>query len=235
MQRHMTKKLSAVRLAVRDPKTLATFYTRYLGMQAQQDGDTVRLGYGGDGAALILCAGGGDYRHSRTDQYWKISITLPNVDIAYQQLAAAGLPVSAPHQFGDIAYMCHLNDPEGFVIELLQHDFIQNRPENIGHPDKPLGGGALIGLITLRCPEIEPELAKCLAQGMTLLSIQPVLERGFVLYFLAFTSDTPPNGDLEAIENREWLWKRPYTSLELQHCPGAEMTENSTYLGLEVT
>ena len=53
--------------------------------------------------------------------------------------------------------------------------------------------------------------------GMALLSVQPVPDYGFTLYFLAFTEERPPQDDLEAIGNREWLWKRPYTTLELQH------------------
>lgn len=40
----------------------------------------------------------------------------------------------------------------------------------------------------------------------------------FTLYFLAFTEDSPPCDDLHSIEIREWLWKRSYTTLELQHC-----------------
>eukprot|EP00122_Pirum_gemmata_P011149 Pgem_evm1s10322 len=51
---------------------------------------------------------------------------------------------------------------------------------------------------------------------MKLLSIQPVRQYGFVLYFLAYTNESPPKTDLEAVENREWLWQRPYTVLELQ-------------------
>ncbi|MEM7044079.1 MAG: VOC family protein, partial [Pseudomonadota bacterium] len=57
--------------------------------------------------------------------------------------------------------------------------------------------------------------------GMTLLSIQPVTDYGFTLYFLAFTDERPPHDDLEAVGNREWLWQRPYTTLELQHVSGA--------------
>lgn len=53
---------------------------------------------------------------------------------------------------------------------------------------------------------------------MSLLSIQPVLQYNFTLLFLAFTTERPPHEDLEAVENREWLWQRPYTTLELQHC-----------------
>lgn len=227
-------RLAAVRLAVRDPQELAGFYTRHLGMQATTDGDDVRLGYAGEGAELVLCSGGEGYTHARSDEYWKIGITLPNVDIAYHQLSKAGVPVSQPQQFGDIGYMCHLSDPEGFVIELLQHDFEGNRLEGAGNANLPLGGSACIGQITLRCAEIEPELMRYQAKGMVLLSVQPVTQFGFTLYFLAFTEDRPPHNDLQAVGNREWLWKRPYTTLELQHCPGVEITKCVNYLGLEI-
>ncbi|SLN71502.1 Glyoxalase-like domain protein [Roseovarius albus] len=229
------KRLAAVRLAVRDPQALAAFYTRHLGMQASSDGGTVRLGYAGEDAELVLCPGGEAYSHTRSYEYWKIGITLPNIDIAYQQLSNSGIPISPPQQFGDIGYMCHLSDPEGFVIELLQHDFEGNRPETAGDKSLPLGGGACIGQITLRCSAIEQDIERYQAQGMVLLSVQPVTQYGFTLYFLAFTTDTPPKNNLEAIENREWLWKRPYTTLELQHCPAAKITKNKNYLGLVIT
>ena len=58
---------------------------------------------------------------------------------------------------------------------------------------------------------------------MKLLSIQDISAYGFCLYFLAFTSETPPvPSELESVENREWLWQRPYTTLEIQHRPGAQ-------------
>ena len=58
---------------------------------------------------------------------------------------------------------------------------------------------------------------------MKLLSIQDISAYGFCLYFLAFTSETPPvPTELESVENREWLWQRPFTTLEIQHRPRAQ-------------
>ena len=81
----------------------------------------------------------------------------------------------------------------------------------------------MIGQITTRITEPTQSLdfyQKVL--GMKLLSIQPVKRYNYTLYFLAYTEETPPNADLEAAENREWLWQRPYTTLELQHRWGSE-------------
>lgn len=212
--------LTRVILRARSPRTLAQFYVDQLGMTASQDGNAVVLGYEGADASIELRQAESDepYVHNRTDRYWKIGITLPNVDIAHTQLCRAGITVTKPRQFEDIGYMCHLADPEGFSIELLQHRFLNNRNPEAGDPNKPLGGDARIGQITLRTTNIESALAFYRDQlGMRLLSIQPLKAYGFSLYFLAFTEEQPPNANLEAVENREWLWMRPYTTLELQY------------------
>lgn len=212
-------KLDRVILNVRSPEALAAFYKVHLGMQARRLADGILLHFNGEDAGIELrqASAGGSYRHRREDRYWKIGITLPNVDIAVEQLGKAGIPVSEPNQFGEIGYMAHLADPEGFSIELLQHRFEKNRRSDDGDPTKPLGGGARIGQITFRTADLEGALAVYRDRlGMRLLSIQPVPDYGFSLYFLACTDETPPNPDLEAVANREWLWQRPYTTLEFQ-------------------
>lgn len=39
----------------------------------------------------------------------------------------------------------------------------------------------------------------------------------FDLDFYAATTDVGPNADLSSVENREWLYQRSYTVIELQH------------------
>ncbi len=212
--------LTGVKLNVVSSGKLSEFYTEHLGMSARQVGEHIHLGYGGQSAELILSQSPSNqpYAYSRQDEYWKIGITLPNIDLAYDQLSAKGIPITQPRQFKDIGYLCHITDPEGFQIELLQHTFTEQPRTQEGDPDLPLGGGALIGQITLRTTNIEKDLAHYQDElGMKLLSIQPVTEFGFDLYFLGFTEDIPPNADLKAVENRPWLWQRPYTTLEIQH------------------
>ena len=207
-------------LRTQSPDTLADFYTTHLGMIASRSDNAIVLGYLGKDASIELRHAERDrpYTHGRTDRYWKIGITLPNVDIAYRHLCRDGIAVTEPRQFEDIGYMCHLADPEGFSIELLQHQFLSNREDDAGNPNQPLGGDARIGQITLRTTDIELALAFYRDRlGMRLLSIQPLKAYGFTLYFLAFTEEQPPVPDLEAVDNREWLWMRPYTTLELQH------------------
>ncbi len=158
------------------------------------------------------------YQPGLTDVYWKIGITLSDVRLAQHRLTTAGVAVSEPQQFRDIGFLCHLQDPEGFQIELLQHDFETHHVPQPAGAGQPLGSQPILGQITLRVTDIDTNLQFYRdVLGMTLLSIQPVEPYAFTLYFLAYTSDIPPNADLRAVENREWLWKRPYTTLELQH------------------
>lgn len=229
----MPLRMSALRLRVADPDCLATFYRDALGMSVREEGPNRRVGYAGADADMLLMPGGGGYTHDRGQRYWKIGITLPDVDLAAARLRSQGVAVSAPKQFLDIGYMCHLADPEGFVIELLQHDFEGNRPDHDGDPDAPFEL-ARVGQITLRSGDIAAEDAFWRAQGMSLLSMQEVAPYGFDLHFYAFTDEIPPNPDLWAVENREWLWKRPYTTLEYQHVAGAQFTPVPDYRGIEV-
>lgn len=149
--------LARVILRVRSPETLARFYVDKLGMTVRDtQGEAVVVGYSGDDASIQLCRATSPtlpYEHSKTDCYWKIGITLPNVDYAHRKLTqdtdTNSLCDTQPHQLGEIGYMCHLKDPEGFTIELLQHKFESNREQNEGNEDVPFSE-ARIGQITLR-------------------------------------------------------------------------------------
>ncbi|WP_164660778.1 VOC family protein [Tropicibacter sp. Alg240-R139] len=225
--------LNTLRLRVADPKGLATFYRDVLGMNATVEGNGWRVGYEGEDADLLLAPGGGGYTHDQGQRYWKIGITVPNADVAVDHLRAAGVEVSDPRQFLNIGYMAHLSDPEGFVIELLQHDFEGNRPDGVADAKGPFTQGC-IGQLTLRTGDIQAEDRRCRDLGMRLLSVQDVEPYGFDLHFYAFTNEQPPNADLWSVENREWLWKRPYTTLEFQHIADAVFAPAPDFLGIEV-
>lgn len=216
-------RLAALALNVDDPVKLAAFYGDVLGMsRCDRDGE-VAVGYGGEGAALILRRAPVDapYKHAPNHRYWKISITVPNLDVGHAQLVERGMVVTAPRQFREIAYLSHLADPEGHVIELIQHTFDGKPRTSAGDDTQPLGGGARLGLVTLRTNDMEAEKARVVGGlGMRYLSRQAISDLGFDLYFFAFTDDEPPVADINAVANREWLWQRPYTVLEFQHRTG---------------
>lgn len=212
-------RLVELSLNVLAPEKLVDFYCNILGMLRLGSRDAIAVGYENGDVCLTFQPSDAreTYRHAPTDRYWKIAITLPDLDVAYAQLRDRGIQVTAPHQFRDIAYMSHLSDPSGHVIELLQHTFEGNAKTQTGDPGLPLGGGARIGLITLRTDDIQGELHNCCDDlGMHYLSRQDVPDLDFCLHFAAFTNETPPDPDINSVENREWLWQRPYTVLEFQ-------------------
>ena len=76
---------------------------------------------------MIQGPSGSQYKSERNDVYWKIGLSLQDVNLAREKIMNLDTSqVSPPAQFFDIGYLCHLADPEGFSIELLQHTFEKN-------------------------------------------------------------------------------------------------------------
>lgn len=189
------------------------FYQDILGMR---DLDNGRLGYRTEEANIHFLPAEHPYSPQSNDLYWKIALAVPNIELACKQLASKGISIRTPNQFRDIGYLTHFQDSEGFTVELIEHHFKGDRP-NIRLDHSLLGGGAHLNLITLRTANIRSIEQQVLGWGMKPLSVQHVDNRGFTLYFYAFTSDTPPSAELHSIENRTWLYQRPYSVLEIQH------------------
>lgn len=195
-----------------DPESQCSFYCDILGMQNFGEGI---VGYGAREARLEFLSAGVPYAPTPLDRYWKIALAVPDIELACRQLEERGVKIGLPRQFKDIGYLAHFQDPEGFTIELIEHTFKNQR--DINPVDTSfLGGGAHLNLLTLRTTEIEKSRQTALDCGMVPLSVQPVEDHQFTLHFFAFTDETPPNSDLLAIENRPWLYQRPYTILEFQ-------------------
>ncbi|MFT4638350.1 MAG: lactoylglutathione lyase [Verrucomicrobiales bacterium] len=222
-------RLSELRLDISNPEASLDFYVGKLGMELVSENDfpeqeeaiyELAFVYG---TRLNLRHRSGEayenasYKESENDVYWKIGVTIADVDLARQRLIEGGIEVTKPCQFYDIGYLCHLEDPDGYCIELLQHRFgkiLQPRPPMEGYP---LGNEPRLGQISLTVRDAEESLAFYRdTLGMRLLSRQEVFAHGFTLTFLAFTDEPPPNPSINAVENREWLWQRPYTTLELR-------------------
>jgi len=205
------------------------FYSKSFGMTVQRNPsspDRAIAGYSIEGGmALDLHATDGPPGES--SGYWKIGVGLPDVNVAAARLRDEhSVDVKPANQFLDVGFLTHLKDPAGNTIELLQDTFESNF--------KPCPVSALplacdspkIGQLTLRVTNIERSLAFYRdTLGMRLLCAYDVGDYGFRLYFLAFTDDAPPSADLDAVENREWTYSRPYTTLELFTKPAAQDAE----------
>lgn len=213
-------------LRVPNLETLPAFYGEILGMRTiERTPETVSFSVGPRCAHLTFHRA--DVRTADAtdnDFYWKIGITVRDLDAAVSYLRSRAIDLPEPVQFRDIGYMSRIVDPNGLNIELLQQGFQGN--EKPLSPGNPIGQQAILAHITVRVTNISAATEFfCGELGMRLMSVQPVEERGFCLYFFAWTDDVLPNPDLESVDNREWLWARPYTFIEVQHLqsPGARV------------
>jgi predicted enzyme related to lactoylglutathione lyase len=209
--------IDTIHLRCTSPAAQRAFYRETLGMVDFGDD---KVGFDHSEAKLAFQPSSTPYEPGPHDLYWKVAIAVPNIELAYDQLTSRGVCVSTPQQFQDVGFLAHFKDPEGFNVELLDHWFLGQRQEEPIDPQK-LGGGAHLNLLTLRASDIERAKATCGSWGMRLLSIQPVRDVGFTLYFYAFTQEAPPSSDPFAVENRSWVYRRPYTVLEVQHLDGS--------------
>jgi len=213
----MSCRINHLYFQVEHLEPLEAFYGDLLGMELSQHGDRYDFCFPDGQTALSFHTGArASYQHTRDDFYWKLGITVPALDKAVTYLRKHAYTVSDPVQFRDIGYLAHLQDPAGFNIELLQHGFSgAERPVDGEHP---LAQNATLAHLTLRVHDIDRARAFLIHQlGLRLISIQPVAEHAFCLYFFTWHHETAPNTDLKAVANREWLWRRPYLMIELQH------------------
>ncbi len=146
--------------------------------------------------------------------FWKFTVFSDEIGLLRDKIVNAGVAVSEPVQFGTIGYLCHLHEPGGNEIELLQRTFKDN-------PRSPTERQDALGLITLRVQNAA-ESARFYTEtlGMRALSEMSVDDGRvdpFDLSFFAFAAQAPPPSELSHVDNREWLYQRPYTIVELQH------------------
>lgn len=207
--------VKSIQYRVPDLAKTRRFYRDILGFSVAEAGGALTCSLRHGAEVRFEQANVAPHEASKSSRYWKIGLTMPDLDRAVAHLDREGWAVSRPRQFLDIGYMCHLSDPSGLPIELLQQGFEgRSAPGPDGHD---IGAQATLAHLTLRA-ETRQASEREWGEGadMTLLSVQPVPSHGFSLYFYAKADDAPPDRDLTAVANREWLWRRPYTLIEVQ-------------------
>jgi catechol 2,3-dioxygenase-like lactoylglutathione lyase family enzyme len=216
-------RLDTLTLQVPNVARAKIFYTTVLGMTELENN---YVGYSETGLKLCFVKCNTSRKATSRDAYWKIGIVVKNLDHAFeylkqQQYRDEEIECSKPSQFLDIGYLCHLRDPAGLGIELLQQGF-EGKHETVDGGRHPIGGQATLAHITIRVSDLEKAKAWCEeTMNMRLVSIQNVELYSFTLYFYTWSDEELPNeSSLEAVENRAWLWGRPYAMLELQHVGG---------------
>lgn len=224
-------------LGTQQPQEALNFYTNELGMQListrqnqQQIVYELAFGENTSTASLILQyqkekSTSITYQQQPNDDYWKYSLFVNDIKRVYQILKSKEHPTKEAYQFGEIGYLMHTQDAENYQIEFIQKTFEQHGVQNRQEDNKlPLLEQPEMGLITLRTKD-PVKTIHFYEQflGMQLM-VRMYVERGngFTLYFLADKSLQPPNADIDAIENREWMYQQKATFIELQHYWGSE-------------
>lgn len=129
-----------------NPEHQRSFYRHVLGM-SNQGGNC--LGDGSGELGIRFLQADNDYSPAPSDLYWKITLSVPNVELAYDQLQAGGVSITEPDQFRAIGYLAQAYDPDGFNIEIIEHWFKGHRTLSIIDTSL-LGGGPHISLLALQ-------------------------------------------------------------------------------------
>ncbi|MGI9278599.1 MAG: VOC family protein [Endozoicomonas sp.] len=234
-------KLSHHRLMVSNLDQSLSFYRQHLGMTLlsrpqESDFEHCFLAYPQTQGALLelVCRQGVKpevaSQPSRTEGYWKFSISVVDLQRARQSLIDSGVSsVGESFEVPDVAFLCHLQDPDGYWIELIQQTFKKNTPALLDDLKASVWYSACLNLSTLRSRDIDASLTFYEQIGLRLVSRQEVPDRNMTLYFLSGLEEPAPLDDVDAVEIREWLWQRPYTLLELQHIHGTESQKGFRY------
>ncbi|WP_417345167.1 VOC family protein [Ferrimonas sp.] len=230
-------KIAEHRLRVSNLERSMAFYQSQLAMELvslESEGGRrwATLSYGSAQASLVLIEDevplAVAVQPNPAEGYWKFSLAVDSVAGAVWALRRMGVATGEPFEVPQVALLCHFTDPDGYCIELVQRIF--------GSVAEPLGESGfasfapslLLSTVRVKDPGLSLAFYQQ-AMGMRLLSRQPVPERNMTLYFLGYDDASLPEPDLEAVANREWLWQRPYTLLELQHIQGTESLPGFRY------
>ena len=170
------------------------------------------------------------YTEEPRDTYWKYSLFVNDIQHVYD-VVKKERKVGEPFQFGNIGYLSHTEDVENYKIEFIQKDFKVNTKEYPKTEALSLGEKAVFGLITLRTKDPVQSIRFYEKYFNLQLLVRMRVDRGsgFTLFFLGDKSLVPPSTDIDAIENREWMYHQKEAFIELQWHWDSEQLTNFEY------
>ena len=168
------------------------------------------------------------YKQESVDNYWKYSIFVNDIQSVYKELQKQNIVISEPSQFDDIGYLAHITDPENHQIEFIQKTFKQNTVKTLPNSNYPLLENPELGLITIRTkdPIKSIKFFEDILDLKLFVRMYVTRGNGFTLYFLGDKNLNVPNLDIDAIENREWMYQQSHLFIEIQHYWNSEYDTN---------
>lgn len=160
-----------------------------------------------------------NYEQDAHDNYWKYSLFVDDIQRVFNQFNQIEHTTGEAYQFGDIGYLMHTVDKENHQIEFIQKTFKQNTKSVPDDHNYFLKEFPVLGLLTIRTKD--PLKSIRFFESILDLKLQVRMYvsrgRGFTLYFLGNKNLQPPNPDIDAIENREWMYQQNHLFVEIQH------------------
>ncbi|MTI30424.1 VOC family protein [Xanthovirga aplysinae] len=168
------------------------------------------------------------YHQTTTDNYWKFSLFVDDIQRVYKELLKQKHPIGEPSQIGDIGYLSHTADLENHQIEFIQKTFKHN---SVSVPPKKgflLKEQPVLGLLTIRTkyPQKSIELFEDLLDLKLFVRMNVNRGNGFTLYFLGDKNLQAPSQDIDALENREWMYQQSHLFIEIQYYWVSEQDED---------
>ncbi|QKX05437.1 hypothetical protein HN014_11100 [Aquimarina sp. TRL1] len=167
------------------------------------------------------------YAHEMQDNYWKYSLFVDDIKRVYHRLNQIKHTTGEAYQFGDIGYLMHTADTESHKIEFIQKTFEQHSRQTVSNDLFFLKEQPVLGLLTIRTKDPVKMLRFFESTLGLKLFVRMYVEKGegFTLYFLGDRELVPPNPDIDAIENREWMYQQNHLFIEIQYYWGSEYKE----------
>lgn len=234
--------VSAHRLLIKNPEATLDFYQNILGMKLlkkHESQDQTHYFLSFNEATLELV-----YRPendlevppqpSKTVGYWKFSVAVDSITSMRELLVKKGISVGEIFEVQGLALLCHLTDPNGYCIELVQKTL------KLGSVNKKAAN--TFNLLTLRVKNLEHSSAFYHSVGMKTIYTYRSEERKMTLAFLSSLDNVDAIMQKPHCSLEEKLWQSPYTLLELQHLDGTQndpsfmykVGEDTGFLGFEL-
>ncbi|MGY0425825.1 MAG: hypothetical protein ACWIPI_03225, partial [Polaribacter sp.] len=156
------------------------------------------------------------YQQVSNDNYWKYSLFVEDIQKVYKELQKKNYSINSPYQFEDIGYLAHTTDTENHQIEFIQKTFKNNLLKaSASYTQRQTS----LGLLTIRTkdPLKSIKFFEDIFDLKLFVRMYVTRGKGFTLYFLGNKNLQAPNLDIDAIENREWMYQQSHLFIEIQH------------------
>lgn len=227
-------------LQISDPKTSLYFYQNILGMKLLNCIKTknktqyfLTFNHNVEASLVLVYMPNIPFevatQPSKTEGYWKISIAVSQLEEVREILIRNEVTIGQCFEVPNLAYLCHLTDPDGYCIELIQQTLKVNTPKIDGINHHMLDFNPTFNLCTLRVKNIQKSLPFYNSLGFELIYTYQSKERAMSLYFLIAKNDEKFKQACSLTGVEQAMWQHSSTILELQQFDNTAQASDFSY------